>query len=280
VGPGEWTDDTSMAVAIAEVAAAGGDLCFELAQDAVVRRWYEWSQTAPDVGVQTRAVLDDAWLTAQRGGRDQVGATDARRAAEVHHRRSGRSGGNGSLMRTAPVALAFLGDEPGICRAARDLSALTHFDPEAGDACVLWSLAIGHAVLTGALDPRRGLIHLPSDRRTLWEARISEAERRTPAAFQHNGWVVEAFQGAWSAITMTSSQIGDETADDRRDHLALGLDAAVRGGRDTDTVAAIAGGLLGGAYGASAVPAHWRDLLHGWPGLTAVDLTDLAAATL
>ena len=41
----------------------------------------------------------------------------------------------------------------------------------------------------------------------------------------------------------------------------------MRAGDDTDTVAAIAGGLLGAAYGASAVPAQWRRLLHGWPGL-------------
>ena len=51
----------------------------------------------------------------------------------------------------------------------------------------------------------------------------------------------------------------------------------MRGGRDADTVAAIAGGLLGAAYGASAVPAAWRLLLHGWPGLRSRDLTALAA---
>ena len=56
-GPGEWTDDTSMAIAIAEVAATGADLRDEEALDAVVRRWHEWSQDANDVGVQTRSVL-------------------------------------------------------------------------------------------------------------------------------------------------------------------------------------------------------------------------------
>jgi hypothetical protein len=56
------------------------------------------------------------------------------------------------------------------------------------------------------------------------------------------------------------------------------LEAAVRGGRDTDTVAAIAGGLVGSAYGASAVPAEWRRLLHGWPGVTGRDLVALATA--
>ena len=47
-------------------------------------------------------------------------------------------------------------------------------------------------------------------------------------------------------------------------------------GGDTDTVAAIAGGLLGAAYGTSVVPAEWRRLLHGWPGLGTRDLVALA----
>jgi hypothetical protein len=53
------------------------------------------------------------------------------------------------------------------------------------------------------------------------------------------------------------------------------LEEAVRGGRDTDTVAAIAGGLLGAAYGYTAVPSEWRRRLHGWPGLRARDLMTL-----
>src|SRR6476619_7089868 len=55
--PGEWTDDTSMAIAIAEVAATGADLRDEEALDAIVRRWHSWMQTAKDVGVQTSQVL-------------------------------------------------------------------------------------------------------------------------------------------------------------------------------------------------------------------------------
>ena len=62
----------------------------------------------------------------------------------------------------------------------------------------------------------------------------------------------------------------------RVDHLRLALDTAVRGGGDTDTVAAIAGGLLGAAYGASAVPAEWRRVLHGWPGMQSRELVALA----
>src|SRR5271167_1633596 len=58
--PGEWTDDTSMAIAIAEVAATGMDLREEQALDAVVTRWHEWSLRAKDVGVQTRSVRSQA----------------------------------------------------------------------------------------------------------------------------------------------------------------------------------------------------------------------------
>jgi ADP-ribosyl-[dinitrogen reductase] hydrolase len=55
--PGEWTDDTSMAIAIAEVAAAGADLREEAALNGVVRRWHSWMRTAKDVGLQTSQVL-------------------------------------------------------------------------------------------------------------------------------------------------------------------------------------------------------------------------------
>ena len=106
-------------------------------------------------------------------------------------------------------------------------------------------------------------------------ARCREESR--PADFPNNGWVVEALQAAWSAITNTPVPADDPVAGVFRvDHLRLALDAAVRGGDDTDTVAAIAGGLLGAAYGASAVPAEWRRVLHGWPGSATRALVALA----
>jgi ADP-ribosylglycohydrolase/protein-tyrosine phosphatase len=268
--PGEWTDDTSMTIAIAEVAATGADLRDEAALDAIVRRWHEWSQHAKDVGVQTRSVLSQA-------GRRGISAQTAREESAALHHRSGRTAGNGSLMRTAPVALAYLDDEAALVEAARAVSDLTHFDPEAGDAVVLWCLAIRHGVLTGLLDVRIGLPHIPAERRDLRAARLDTAEKAQPADFHNNGWVVEALQGAWSVIATTPVPQDDPAAGVfGADHLRLALDAAVRGGGDTDTVAAIAGGLLGAVYGASAVPAPWRRVLHGWPGLRSRDLVALA----
>ena len=207
-------------------------------------------------------------------GRENISAARAHAESAALHRRTGRTAGNGSLMRTAPVALAYLDDEEALVEAARAISELTHFDPDAGDACVLWTAAIRHAVLTAELDVRVGLRHLDAERRGLWSERLDAAESSRPADFANNGWVVAALQAAWSAIVTTVP--GPDAF--RADHLRLGLDAAVRAGDDTDTVAAIAGGLLGAAYGASAVPLEWRVLLHGWPGLNAHDLVGLGSA--
>jgi hypothetical protein len=198
-------------------------------------------------------------------------------ASRRRHEAGHATAGNGTLMRTAAVALAYLDDPDALVPAAPELATVTHFDPDGGEACALWCLAIRHAVLTGELDVRVGLDHLTARRREEWEHRIELAERSRPAEIEHNGWVVGAFQAAWSAIATTPVPADDHAAGTfRADHLRLSLENAVRGGRDTDTVAAIAGGLLGGVYGASAAPAQWRGLLHGWPGFGARDLLDLA----
>ena len=268
--PGEWTDDTSMAWVIAEVVASGAELRDDEAQDQIAAGWHAWMLQAKDVGAQTRAVL-----TRAASGSGAPTAEALRREAPEHHERAGRSGGNGSLMRTAPVALAYLDDPEGLVEAATNISALTHFDPEAGQACVLQCLAIRHAVLTGDLDLRIGLEHLDREAAALWAERIADAEGRTPQTYRANGWVVEALLGAWSAIACTSVA-DDESVEGS--HLRRGLAAAVRGGNDTDTVAAITGALLGAEYGASAVPEQWRLVVHGWPGKNADDLIAMALA--
>ena len=269
--PGEWTDDTSMAIPILEAAeralSDGNDLLDHL--DDVVGAWYRWSLDAKDVGSQTRAVLGSA----ARPGPITSVSTEA--AAWDRFAATGRAGGNGSLMRTAPVALAYLDDPDQLVVAARKISDLTHPDPNAGDACVLWCLAIRHAVLTGGLDICTGLERLPDDRQGHWADLIHEAEHGVPTDFPHNGWVVHAFQAAWSSISRTPVPLEDPAADSYpAQHLKLALETAVRAGGDTDTVAAIAGSLLGARWGSSAVPAQWRRIVHGWPGVTGGDLAD------
>jgi hypothetical protein len=189
-------------------------------------------------------------------------------------------GGTGALLRPARVAVASLADAAGLDEAAQAVSALTHADPMSLEACALWCLAIRQAVLEGAFDIRSGLAYLPDDRVEYWEDRLDEAESGQPRDFDRNGWVVQALQAAWSAIVTTPVPPDDPAQGSfPAQHLRLALEAAVRGGRDADTVAAIAGGLLGARWGASAVPSRWRRAIYGWPGYRARDLVRLAIHT-
>ncbi len=262
--PGEWTDDTTMAWCILDVAASGVDLSSADGLTAVARNFRDWYETSPpDIGIQTRNVLFEAGPNPTG---DSLTAT-----AHDFHRETGRTAGNGSLMRTAAVALPYLDDEDAVADAARKLSALTHYDPRAQEACVLWSLAIRRAIVDEEIDLRSGLAHLPADSAKFWTDHIDEAQTSDPARFTPNGWVVSALQAAWSAIAHTP-----ELDDDPSRQFGDGLVTAITIGNDTDTVAAIAGALLGARWGAAAIPEHRREILHGYPGLRADDLVQLA----
>ncbi|WP_282070105.1 ADP-ribosylglycohydrolase family protein [Janibacter hoylei] len=302
--PGEWTDDTAMTWPVLAAAAKGADLASPEALDEIAQGFLDWYASGPaDIGTQTRQVLgalrdgagappqgpgvgrrNDPTLVEVRGALRRASkpgdvatpgdlSTRMTQAAADLHARTGRTGGNGSLMRTSPVALAHLDDPQRLTAAAEAVSALTHTDERAGQACALWSHAIRHAVLEGELDVQVGLPYLSDEAQGFWTARITEAEAQEPATFTPNGYVVTAFQAAWSAIRHTP--VPDEMP---CRHLQHTLDTAIRIGNDTDTVAAIAGCLLAARWGASAVPAEWRRIVHGYPGRTAEDLAE--AATL
>lgn len=261
--PGEWTDDTAQAVAIAEVAATGADLRSDAALTAVAQRLADWYAGEPaDVGIQTSAVLS-------RAGSNPTGA-QMRTAACAVHERSGRSAGNGSLMRTGVVALSHLDDPEALVEAAMAVSALTHYQEVAQQGCALWCLMIRHAVRDGEFPAADDVVGFLPDA-GFWTDVLAEAEANPPHQFRQNGWVVGALQAAWSAIRHTP--IPDDV---RCRHLQDSLATAVGIGHDTDTVAAISGALLGARWGLSAIPTTWRRIVHGWPGLRAQDLVELA----
>jgi ADP-ribosyl-[dinitrogen reductase] hydrolase len=257
---GEWTDDTSMAMAIAVVTELGTDVCTDDGLDAVAAGFADWYDSRPkDIGTQTRAVLSHR----ERTGRELQASA---------RKLSGRTGGNGSLMRTAAIGIAYLDDAAGCAEAALQVSELTHADPRAGQACQIWSHAIRHAALHGDFKGVHGYLDTaPDDVAEFWRPLLVQAETGEPQDFPNNGWVVHALQTAWWAITHTDMSDAN--------HLQAALELAVRAGHDTDTTAAIAGGLLGAHWGASAVPARWRRILHGWPGLRSRHLIAGAALT-
>lgn len=130
--PGEFTDDTQMAVIVAESLLARGGID----RDHQFARFQVWTSSANDVGNLTSEVLS-------------CGLPAAEAATAVVERRGGRhTASNGSLMRVAPGAIHFAsaGREATIA-AALELSAVTHADP-----LCRWAVAVAHEMIRVAID--------------------------------------------------------------------------------------------------------------------------------
>jgi ADP-ribosylglycohydrolase len=269
--PGQVTDDTQLAVCLARSLAERGRL--DVAD--VAARYVAWAQHAFDIGNQTRAAID----------RLEAGEPPSS-AALAHWRSRGRQpAGNGSLMRTTPIAVA-LGGAPGsaVIDAAIADSLITHAEPRCALACAAFDAAIA-AAIAEPLDGRamvevasRALERGAARLRAVWAGDDAEAaadraalERAVVelagdlgAALQDNpdvygeelhllrrpGYVRVAFRLAfWHAVHTPSWQ-------------GALVDVASRGG-DADTNGAIAGALLGARDGAGAIPAAWIERVLG-----------------
>lgn len=260
--PGEWTDDTQMAICIAKVADFGLPLTTDAAHDEIGENFLNWLHDgATDVGIQTRAVLTEA-----AAGTGDV-SDRLRAAAQEYNAYTNRSAGNGALMRIAPIGISFLWDRESTARAARDIATLTHPDQVVQESCVLWAEAMRVAVLDGELDIRAGMDLILESSRDAWEQILADADNGIIDP-RSNGYTVSALQCAWFAVRSTLDLFGEGAVYE-------GLRQAVKLGGDTDTVAAIAGALLGARWGESAVPQEWQKPLHGWPDMTGADLADL-----
>ncbi|SEP19196.1 ADP-ribosylglycohydrolase family protein [Trujillonella endophytica] len=254
--PGEFTDDTQMALLLAHSLVEHDGLD----EADVFDRFSAWAQAnPPDIGNQTRAVLG--------AGRPW----DV--AAAEHFTRSGHAAGNGSLMRATPAAIRFAKtDTATTMDAARRISALTHGDPSAGEGCAIFSELIRVALDGG--DPLTAipatLELVPPEHRDRWAAVL--AENWTPdQATERNGAVWPTLgQAVWAL----------RTGRDVAEVLRLVIDL----GGDTDTVACVAGGLAGAVHGMGGIPSRWASAVHGRvPGhgdrvWRLADLQQLAAA--
>ncbi|MGQ4388106.1 ADP-ribosylglycohydrolase family protein [Streptomyces sp. SAS_270] len=252
--PGEATDDTQMAVLVGESLLE----CGELRLPDVFRRFQRWAASDPkDIGLQTEAVLGsgDPWDL----------------AASLHFQAGQRAAGNGALMRAATSAVHFARDgREATMEAGRRIAALTH-----GDRAAWEGTAVFHELVRVALDGADPLAALPE---TLALVHPDHRERygvvlapdwHPDLATEFNGAVWPCLGSAVWALRTTSSY---EDA----------VRAAVDLGGDTDTVAAVTGGLAGAVYGAGAIPRRWTEPLHvPLPGfgdrvLRAAELTELA----
>jgi len=231
---GEFTDDTQMAIVQAESILAndgvdGADL---------FQRFRIWASKANDVGIQTRAVLASGrpWDV----------------AAAEHFERNTRSGaGNGSLMRSTPTAVYFArASIDDTIAAARATSIITHGDPAAG-----WGTALFHLMIRAALngdDPfvalDEGLDLLPAGQ---------DRYRRMLAV----DWTPERPEvpngSVWGCLATAVWAVRNH------DTFPTAVIAAIEVGGDTDTVAAVTGGLAGAIHGVQAIPSRWTTYLHG-----------------
>lgn len=293
--PYEWTDDTSMAVPILQAAAVHRrDLGGLPAREQIADGFLAWAATEPpDMGTHTRAVMHAARVWSRMPGSVHSSAeTLARAASDLSHGRAS----NGALMRTAPAVLPFLNDASpshAVTAAAR-IAALTHAQPDSVGAVgvwvtLLWAAARGQSVdqaLAWAVEYTPNMLREDGYEDTLdeeeWRQVFDAAVDGTLADLAPTGSAVGCLQHAWRAAepswrAMNHPSVAITAITNGQSPYVHVVETAIGFGGDTDTVAAVVGGLAGAVFGLDAIPAEWRERAHGYPGLTGADLADLAA---
>lgn len=234
--PGQWTDDTSMALCLATSLLARNDFD-PLDQMDRYLNWYRngyLSSTGHcfDIGTTIRRALEEY----ERTGDPFSGATDP------------FSAGNGSLMRLAPVPLFFFPDLEKMTYFAGESSRTTHGALACLEACQLFAEMLFRA-LSGR--GREEVLLNPTVKISSSEiAAIASGEYRQKPMDQirGTGYVVESLEAALWCFYQTEA-----------------FDAAILQaanlGEDADTTAAICGQIAGAFYGESRIPAKWLETL-------------------
>lgn len=229
--PGQWTDDTSMALALAESLL----VCDGLDEHDLMTRFVSWMDEGAyssngrcfDVGNTVRAALNRFKATGDPIAR----STDP------------MSAGNGSLMRLAPVAIRYWDDIDKLRDAAARQSRTTHGALEAVDACVAFAEMLADAI---AGKPRSQVLR---DRDSDWSGQIAGILKgswrgKARSEIQSSGYVAHSLEAAIWCVARTGS-------------FAEAVLLAANLGGDADTVAAITGQLAGALYGYQAIPDRW-----------------------
>jgi len=252
---GEWTDDTSMALALADsIATAGWDLNDQAS------RYVEWWQKGKysvngrcfDIGITTRNALNNF-----QANQDAIASGDT----------SERASGNGSIMRLAPVPIRYAELYPNkieeLSQLAEQSSLPTHASEQCRSACrylttVLAALICGEdrkAVFSPDWKPLKTLNGTKPLHPLIQE--VAQGSFRENPAIEGSGWVVKSLEAALWAFHDA----------DRFEEAVL---KAVNLGDDADTTGAICGQLAGAYWGESSIPGSLRS------GLARIDMIEFA----
>jgi ADP-ribosylglycohydrolase len=249
VPPGTWSDDGALTLAsLDSLLNAGFD------PEDMARRFLAWRDRGNytpdgrvfDIGTTTSAAL----------ARYAAGVRPATAAGG----RTMHENGNGSLMRILPLALAAGGPRlslVALVKRAHAASAVTHAHPRSQAACALY-LVIARGLLAGTAPAparyaaettlRRIYVGWPEPDRSSYVDALAHllSGEHTPGG----GTAWDGFHSAWTALVGATDYAGV-------------IERAVLTGGDTDTTAAIAGGLAGIVWGLEGIPPAWRAGLRG-----------------
>lgn len=221
------TDDTAMTLAVAEgimKSTAGDDLVEKIGAEFV--RWY--NGTPIGLGATCGSTIE---IASDRGRIQSPTRDDWFRAAEItDYHLGGRSGGNGTLMRTAPIALLIPDEQRD--QVARDVSKMTHYDEDAATACVLYCEIISKLIHGCPVDDAVSCLNRSED----YGVPVTNPKP--------TGYVKDSFK---TALWGWTNKMSFEDI----------LITVVNLGGDADTTGAIVGGLAGAEYGFSAIPQRW-----------------------
>jgi ADP-ribosylglycohydrolase len=250
--PGQWTDDTSMALCLADSLVHFG--AFDPADQ--MRRYGKWwregyRSSRPgvcfDIGNTVRASL----ARFERTGDPFAGLVDENTA------------GNGSLMRLAPVPMFYAGSPSEAIAKAADSSWTTHGAAEAVDACRYFAaLLVGalrgeakSALLSDAFDPAGNTWELEPLAPRIRAIAAGSYKDKKAESIRASGYVVHTLEAALWAFHGSST-------------FKEGALLAVNLGEDADTTGAVYGQLAGAFYGAAAIPQSWRERLYDGDAIT------------
>lgn len=232
--PGAWTDDTSMALCLAQSL----NICGSFDPLDQMKRYCDWMDngymSSTGVCFDIGNTIRQALISFQRTGNPISGSTNP------------YSAGNGSIMRLAPVPMIYHDNMDKVIHYSGESSKTTHAAEEAVDACRLFGALISTALAGKSKEMILGQIAYEPLTPKVHSIAQGAYQRKEISAIKGTGYVVDSLEAALYCFFQTESF---------REAILM----AANLGDDADTTAAVCGQIAGAFYGKSGIPDSWLD---------------------